>query len=82
VLLFIFEVQEKLFFLLTRGERDLLFLEGIVIFLFFAKQEGVFAGESWGAIGGLYLVIDEFMSGPFCFARVVSEVDSISDVFA
>lgn len=71
-----------MFLLLTRSKKDLLFLEDIVIFLLFAKQKGIFAGEGWSAISGLYLVINEFISRLFHFAETVPKADSISVVFA
>jgi len=44
------------------------------------EQERVLIEENWYAIGHLYLVINELVSGPLGFARAVPEINRVSPV--
>ena len=51
--------------------------EYAVTFLFFAEEVQVFARAYGCVVGGLDLVVDEFVLGPLCFFWALPEVDGV-----
>jgi len=81
-LLFVFKVKEVVTFFEAASRRHLPFTENVITFFLSAEQVQLLTGECRDTCICFDLIIDEFMFGPFGFARAVQEVNFIPTIFA